>query len=291
MEFKSGPLNINDLDVKQGVVTGYASTFGVVDDGGDRVRKGAYARTIKTWGPEGKRRIKALYQHDPAWLVGRPTILREDDVGLYHETQFSKTRLANDVLTLIHDGVITEQSIGYDTIRKADKDGVRELQELRLWEYSFVTWGMNENTPIVGTKSLADRMNRMEKALREATFETDEVPLVLERALKEWQAALKAAEVDNQDKDDPEAYRAALVELIEGKALDDGMRKHVRITIDLLQSLLNGEDSPDGTPAGEDSIETASNSHEHVLADLAAELKAQREERAYVAELRALARR
>lgn len=201
MEYKLMPLNLKDVDSKKGVVTGYASTFGVMDEGRDIVESGAFKRTINAWGPEGKGRIKALYMHEPAWMVGRPVVLKEDEIGLYHETQFSvRNTLAKDVLVLIEDGVITEQSIGYDTVvAEVDKDrNARLLKELKLYEYSFVAWGMNEFTPITGVKSglppadqLAKSMERMEQALRSGHFESDEIPQMMELAIKRWRDELR----------------------------------------------------------------------------------------------------
>lgn len=195
------PAHIKDVDRKRGIVTGYCSSFDVVDSQKDVVKKGAFARTINAWGPDGKNRIKNLFMHDPAWLVGRPLVLKEDDFGLYHETQISQTSIGKDVLTLIADGVITEQSIGYDVIQAEDRDdGIRELKELRLWEYSWVTWGANEVTPVTGMKSLdpQERLNallesmaRFEKALKHGSFQTDEVPEMIELALRKWREEVK----------------------------------------------------------------------------------------------------
>ena len=87
-----------------------------------------------------------MYQHEPAWLVGKPVDMNEDDFGLLVTTQFSvRNAFAKDILVLIEDEVITEQSIGYDIVRKyMDDDNNRHLAELKLYEYSYVTWGMNE---------------------------------------------------------------------------------------------------------------------------------------------------
>jgi len=197
------PANIKDVDSKKGIVTGYCSSFNVIDDAKDVVEPGAFLRTINAWGPSGKNRIKNLFQHDPAWLVGRPLVLREDHFGLYHETKISQTSMGKDVLTLIEDGVITEQSIGYDVIVKQEEEDLRKLKELRLWEYSWVTWGCNEDTPILGVKglnnetdidALLERMARFEKALKNGHFNTDEVPEMIELALKGWQIELKRLE-------------------------------------------------------------------------------------------------
>lgn len=204
MEYKHSPIRLKDIDAKKGIVISYPSTFNVLDDGGDIVDPGAFKRTINAWGPEGKRRIKALYMHEPAWMVGKPLVMREDDVGLYVETQITKTRMAMDVMTLLEDEIITEESIGYDIVQKKMDNDVRHLVELKLYEYSYVAWGMNEYTPIIGVKSAtqADRliqsMERMEKALRNSHFETEEIPQMLELAVKRWRDEVKALKQERE---------------------------------------------------------------------------------------------
>lgn len=222
LEFKtSNPGSIKDIDVQKGIVTGYCSTFDVLDDHNDIILPGAYKRTINAWGPNGKKRIKALKMHDPAWPVGRPLILKEDEFGLYHETQFSMgNSVAKDTFQLILDGVIQEQSIGYDVILYEMDGDVRKLKELRLWEYSFLLWGANSNTLITGVKgvdslekykSLKDSMIRMEKALRNGTFQSEEVPEALEYALKRWQVEIKNLE-DLENQSPPEVPSTALID-------------------------------------------------------------------------------
>lgn len=132
------------LSVSDGaVVAGYASLFGKPDQGGDVVQKGAYAVSLKALETAG-RRVKMLWQHDPAQPIGVWDEVREDGRGLY-----VKGRLLTDVArgreaaALIEAGAIEGLSIGYRT-RKAQKDagGRRLLAELELWEVSLVTFPM-----------------------------------------------------------------------------------------------------------------------------------------------------
>jgi HK97 family phage prohead protease len=224
MEFKSQPLNLKDIDSKQGIVLSYPATFNVMDDGDDVIEAGAFAKTIREWGPGGKNRIKALYQHEPAWLVGKPMSLTEDGTGLLAETQFGRSAMAQDTLMLIEDGIITEESIGFDVIRQRKSGGTRHLLELRLWEYSYVTWGMNMETPIVDVKALGGAedalvasMGRIEKALRKGAFKTDEVPHLLERCLKQWKPM--AEELKRAG----EAETSRPVVVREGKSVPNGL--------------------------------------------------------------------
>ncbi len=124
-------------------VSGYASVFGACDQGGDIVARGAYARSLAALARAG-RRVRMLWQHDPAQPIGVWDELREDDRGL-----FVKGRILTDVArgreaaALLAAGAIDGLSIGYRTIKaQKDADGRRVLSELDLWEVSLVTFPM-----------------------------------------------------------------------------------------------------------------------------------------------------
>ena len=125
------------------VLTGYASLFGIPDKAGDVVMPGAYAASLAALKAEG-RRVKMLWQHDPAQPIGIWDELREDGRGL-----FVKGRLLTDVargreaLALVASGAVDGLSIGYRTRRAVrDGQGRRNLLELELWEVSLVTFPM-----------------------------------------------------------------------------------------------------------------------------------------------------
>lgn len=131
-----------ELD-KDLAISGYASLFGKVDKGGDVVEQGAYAASLKSLAAAG-RRVKMLWQHDPAQPIGVWDEVREDSKGL-----FVKGRLLPDVAraretaALIEAGAIEGLSIGYRTVRSSrGPDGHRHLKELELWEVSLVTFPM-----------------------------------------------------------------------------------------------------------------------------------------------------
>ena len=140
-----------------GEFSGYAAVFGNVDSGNDIIEKGAFSKTIR----EDFDRIKILALHNDCWLpVGKPIELREDDKGLYIRGKISDTTMGRDVQTLLRDGVLTELSIGYDAVVfDFDKDqGARHLKEIRLWEVSIVTWGMNDQAKIDEFKSMTESL-------------------------------------------------------------------------------------------------------------------------------------
>ena len=124
-------------------ISGYASLFGVRDQGGDVVAPGAYARSLSALAAKG-RKVRMLWQHDPTLPIGIWDEVREDGRGLY-----VKGRILVDVArgreaaALLAAGAMDGLSIGYRTLRaERDGKGQRLLAELELWEVSLVTFPM-----------------------------------------------------------------------------------------------------------------------------------------------------
>lgn|SRR5574343_91747 len=195
LEFKSIPAegNIKDIDSKKGIVTGYFSIFGNKDAEGDIVLPGAFKKSLS----ENYRRIKHLWQHDPfkplSGVKNERLTLREDSIGLYFESKISDTSWGRDAIKLYQDGVIDEQSIGYNTVKEQKSNSGNELVELKLWEGSAVTWAMNELAQTSGMKGLfshetaVQKMGKVIKSLRNGTYENEEIFDQLEYYLKQMQ--------------------------------------------------------------------------------------------------------
>jgi uncharacterized protein len=150
--FRSSAFELKDLDEKTGQFTGYASVFGNVDSYRDVIEQGAFRKTLD----ENGHRVKVLWQHDPYTPIGRPLKMLEDDRGLYVEAKVSETSIGKDALILLRDGVINELSIGYSAVKETwDSEAkVRRLPEVKLWEFSPVTWAANDLALIAGVKAL-----------------------------------------------------------------------------------------------------------------------------------------
>lgn len=138
-----------DLDEKNFRVKIRVSAFGNVDSDGDVIVPGAFKKTIVERGPKGANRIKHLLQHDIWQPVGMPEELEEVEQGLDVVSLVSNSTRGKDA---IHDYKIGlyEHSIGFRTIDEAfdEQKGANVIKELSLWEYSSVTWGANEKTPL-----------------------------------------------------------------------------------------------------------------------------------------------
>jgi HK97 family phage prohead protease len=125
------------------VVSGYASLFGRVDQGGDVVQAGAYAASLKALGAAG-RRVKMLWQHDPSQPIGVWDEVREDAQGLFVKGRIlTEVAQGREAAALLAAGAIDGLSIGYRTVKAVrDEKGRRRLDELDLWEVSLVTFPM-----------------------------------------------------------------------------------------------------------------------------------------------------
>ena len=191
---------LKDIDEKQGIISAYVSIFGNVDSGKDITMPGAFTKTISERGPQAARpRIKHLWMHDIYTIIGVPLSLEEDQKGLLARSKFGSDTFSQDKFQQHVDGLVTEFSYGYDIIKdnvKSDPEygEVRELNELKLWEYSSVTWGMNELTHMVEAKGTGEdaltiinkRMDKLTRALRNGKY-TDESFEQFEIELKQIQ--------------------------------------------------------------------------------------------------------
>lgn len=124
-------------------IEGYASLFGMTDQGGDVVMAGAYGRSLARL-KAGGRSVRMLWQHDATQPIGVWDEIAEDGRGLRVKgrilTEVAKGR---EAAALVAAGAIDGLSIGYRTVT-AEKDakGQRLLREVELWEVSLVTFPM-----------------------------------------------------------------------------------------------------------------------------------------------------
>jgi len=127
-----------------GRLKGYASVFGQPDQGGDVVEPGAFAASLARLAGAG-RRVKFLWQHDPATPIGVWTDIHEDGRGLMVAGEIlPAVARGSDAIALMQAGAIDGLSIGYRTVRAAanPETGGRRLIEIDLWEVSLVTFPM-----------------------------------------------------------------------------------------------------------------------------------------------------
>lgn len=184
--YKAAKLDFKDIDTKSMTITGYFSHFGSLDSDGDIIVPGAFKRSIADWGPEGKQRIKHLQNHNPNLPLGRIGVLKEDSYGLYYESDLVRTTFGTDFIKMAEGGLITEHSIGFNTLLEQKTERGNELRDLMLFEGSSLTaWGANENTPMLGFKGekdideLKEEIRKFERFIRNTDATDNAIDLCL----------------------------------------------------------------------------------------------------------------
>lgn len=148
MERRFFDLEIKSVDLEEGTFEGYGAVFGNVDYGMDVIENGAFTKTLQESGQD----VVVCWQHDFREPIGRPIELRQDAHGLYIKAMISKTQRGLDALTLLRDHVIRGLSVGYDTIKSKYEGSIRHLLEIKLYEVSVCTLGMNPAAVVTGVK-------------------------------------------------------------------------------------------------------------------------------------------
>jgi HK97 family phage prohead protease len=153
LEFKRAPIII-EATSETGIVSGYANVFGVKDLGNDIVHKGAFSGGI-----EGKK-FPLLWSHNPDEPpIGGATV-KEDNKGLYLEGALTLSiPRARDVFEALKAKTIDGLSVGFKTLEKELKDGVRHILKAELWEVSIVNFPMNQDSFVDAVKA-ADMTDR-----------------------------------------------------------------------------------------------------------------------------------
>lgn len=152
-----------------GVLEGYASIFGELDQGGDIVRKGAFAKSLKERRKADRWDIPMFFGHAHASVpIGVWTDFKEDSKGLKCKGRLIfETPEAKQVRAVILAGGGMGISIGYRTLARkyvtpdgAESDdwrsgAVRHLIEVDLSECSLTAMPMCRGAGVTGIKFAA----------------------------------------------------------------------------------------------------------------------------------------
>jgi len=138
-----------------GRCSGYASVFGKVDHYDDIVAAGAFTKTLQE-----RPKVKVLWQHNPSMPIGAPTAMREDGYGLLVDFDLNlEVEKGREAYSLLKQGAIDGISIGFETLKdEMDREsGIRTIKEVRLWEFSVVTFQAQEAAMVTSIKNLDDK--------------------------------------------------------------------------------------------------------------------------------------
>ncbi|MFD0669714.1 HK97 family phage prohead protease [Ramlibacter sp. MAHUQ-53] len=125
-------LAIHDVSLKMegdtGKFAGYASVFGGVDSYGDTIVKGAFEYSLKKFG-----KPKMFFNHAWDMPIGKWTVAKEDDHGLYVEGELTPgLALSADVRAAMTHGTLDGLSIG-GLLKKGDYEETDSGRVIRRW--------------------------------------------------------------------------------------------------------------------------------------------------------------
>jgi HK97 family phage major capsid protein/HK97 family phage prohead protease len=177
-EVKSFHFELKNLD-EAGKFSGYLAVFGNVDQGNDRIEKGAFARTLNA-----KSRFPLLWQHRMDEPVGGLSA-KEDERGLLIEGELNlDVQRGKEAYALLKKGDISGLSIGYDAVKWEMQSGVRALKEIKLYEGSIVTFPMNTEATVTDVKADSGEPTPQEADPAKATPH-DKAPVIIPGGTKQ----------------------------------------------------------------------------------------------------------
>lgn len=151
---------VKKSDFEKRVIRGYLCKWNTRNQFGEKLIKGAFAKSISDKGPDSqaKYKITFLWQHDITDPLALFAILREDDYGLYFETApLDDVPNADRALHQLQSGTLNQFSVGFyyiwDKIEYDEEDDSLVLIEVDMVEGSIVTAGADENTYALRAKS------------------------------------------------------------------------------------------------------------------------------------------
>ena len=191
MDIKTAPLRVKagpEDGLAEGEFVAYPSTFTRTPDSyGDVVAKGAFLESIQEWKDSGNT-LPGLYGHrldDPDFFVAYAKEMGEDHHGWRVKGAFDlDSPKGRQVYNLVKGRRLAQLSFAFDVLEEGSvelEDGQKanELRKLRIYEFSFVPIGANQDTSVVAVKALAEQIAadvkagraisaKNEKALRDA---------------------------------------------------------------------------------------------------------------------------
>jgi HK97 family phage prohead protease len=249
MEHKTFPAFLKEVDEAQGIVEHIFAVFGNVDEGLDVLHPGSFKKTLDERGDQ----VRVLDAHNTdsiSRILGKPLEIREMDGkelpteiktqypeatgGVWARTQFFlDTPEGKGAFIRLKENGLNEWSFGYDAVdsdyAKQEIDGkkvtVRNIRQLKLYEYSPVLWGMNPATATLDAKAADTEDDEEEPAEDKTVLTFQDLPLAArdlawdadaaEARVREWAGGEDDLDWDKyakafmwRDKENPETFGA-----------------------------------------------------------------------------------
>ncbi|MDR2127309.1 MAG: HK97 family phage prohead protease [Prevotellaceae bacterium] len=183
LHYKSVKIETPNVDEQSMTVSGYLAAFDNIDETGDRLHKGCFAKSLQEHGVNSAsaRKILFCWQHRTDKPIGQFTKLVEDEKGLYFEAKLDDIPLVRDtVIPQYKSGTLNQHSIGFCYVKTKLTEDENEVftcdvYEVELYEGSVVSIGCNENTPFLGFKGLSFTAEQIDEQYKEIETITEKL--------------------------------------------------------------------------------------------------------------------
>lgn len=157
-KYNAIPMEIRGIKTSEDerLIKQYFAIWGVPDSHGTMPMKGCFSKSLNERGPAANvpNKIVVLNQHNQRSPLCIPSILKEDEVGLYGEYTPDEGIDENDDLVIrVKKGTINNGSYGFlhvwDKMEYDEKTDTIRMYEVDLLEVSPVTFGSQNSTYVV----------------------------------------------------------------------------------------------------------------------------------------------
>lgn len=196
MKYAASHFDIKSLD-DSGQIEGLLAGFGDVDEGGDRLVKGCFAKSLAARTTP----LPMLFVHDLKRPIGAWKEWQERPEGLYVKGSITlAAQAAKEAYALAKDGAVTGLSIGFRPTREStdQRTGVRTITEAELFEGSLVPIPMHDRARISAVKAVAGAGDIAELLQEAGGMSRDRAKIAAGAA---WKAL---TQTKNEDAIDPE---------------------------------------------------------------------------------------
>lgn len=204
-----------DESKSMGRIKGFASTFNNIDLGGDRVLPGAFKRTLS----QNKGEVMVLADHVFYDQIGWGVFARETDKGLEVEAEIDlENQKGREKYNLAKMASKMEKatmglSIGYQAVKfDFEEEGeqmIRNLKEVKLFEYSLTAMPMNPEAVITDVKSREDKdilLKQIEEHARKIGLPMSDIA--------DWALAKRPARAEADSNEDVHSVAKALKDVL-----------------------------------------------------------------------------
>jgi HK97 family phage prohead protease len=164
LDYKSWQGELKTLDTGTGGFEGYASLFGVRDDIGDVVQRGAFMDTLPAFIRDGFIADNHNWDSVSAGAIGTIEHAAEDDKGLFLRASYHSTDQAQAARRIAQERLQRNKSVGLSIGYAINpggyvhaEDGSRHLSSLRLFEVSQVNVPMLRPAGVTMVKANEDK--------------------------------------------------------------------------------------------------------------------------------------